>query len=371
VLTSGDVTTALGFTPRNAATAISLTADVSGILPIANGGTALSALGSALQVLRVNAGATALEYAAASGGVALGDSPTWTGPHIWSPSSAASVPITITGGTVTTAVSPLAITQTFNAAGVTFPGITYTVTNTASAINSTLLNLLVGSASKLRVMTGGTGSLGPAVVVAAGVLNSPGLAFDGAAGGAGTAFGAHGFYGTANGTIYGGSSAAYLGFTASGLTLKDSVKILWSAASADVNGWDTGIGRNAAGVVEINNQTAGTLGKLLAGRVVTAKTSNYTVLTADKSTFFTNTGASGTINFTLPTAVAGLTYEFYRDAAFSVTITAGASTTIRIGASVSAAAGNASLDAVGSKIVLVAISATQWVGESVGTITLT
>lgn len=52
-----------------------LTSEVSGVLPIANGGTALSSLGTALQVLRVNAGATALEYATPSGG----STPTGTG----------------------------------------------------------------------------------------------------------------------------------------------------------------------------------------------------------------------------------------------------------------------------------------------------
>jgi len=62
VLSSLDVTGALTFTPRNAAVAISLTADVSGVLPFANGGVGLSTLGTALQQLRVNAGATALEY---------------------------------------------------------------------------------------------------------------------------------------------------------------------------------------------------------------------------------------------------------------------------------------------------------------------
>lgn len=41
---------------------VSLTAGVSGTLPIANGGTGLTALGTALQSVRVNAGATALEY---------------------------------------------------------------------------------------------------------------------------------------------------------------------------------------------------------------------------------------------------------------------------------------------------------------------
>jgi hypothetical protein len=41
---------------------ISLTTSVSGILPIANGGTNLSAIGSANQILGVNSGASALEY---------------------------------------------------------------------------------------------------------------------------------------------------------------------------------------------------------------------------------------------------------------------------------------------------------------------
>ena len=48
--------------------AIDLTTDVTGALPIANGGTALTALGTASQQLRVNAGATALEYFTPSGG---------------------------------------------------------------------------------------------------------------------------------------------------------------------------------------------------------------------------------------------------------------------------------------------------------------
>ena len=45
---------------------INLTTKVTGSLPVANGGTGLSALGSANQVLAVNSGATALEYQAVS-----------------------------------------------------------------------------------------------------------------------------------------------------------------------------------------------------------------------------------------------------------------------------------------------------------------
>ena len=45
---------------------VNLTTKVTGTLPVANGGTGLTTLGSASQVLRVNSGATALEFAALS-----------------------------------------------------------------------------------------------------------------------------------------------------------------------------------------------------------------------------------------------------------------------------------------------------------------
>lgn len=54
---------------------IALSSQVTGVLPIANGGTALSALGTAGQSLRVNAGATALEYYTPSAGLTAPTSP--------------------------------------------------------------------------------------------------------------------------------------------------------------------------------------------------------------------------------------------------------------------------------------------------------
>jgi len=104
---------------------------------------------------------------------------------------------------------------------------------------------------------------------------------------------------------------------------------------------------------------------------ITAKTTGYSVLGTDAGTIFTNTGAGGGVNFTLPTASAGLQYIFYRDANQTITITAGASTTIRVAATQSATAGNVTLDAVGSSLTLISISATQWVAvASTGTLTV-
>jgi hypothetical protein len=47
-------------------TGLPLTSGVTGTLPVANGGTGLTTLGTAAQVLRVNSGATALEYGSVS-----------------------------------------------------------------------------------------------------------------------------------------------------------------------------------------------------------------------------------------------------------------------------------------------------------------
>lgn len=59
-------------------------------------------------------------------------------------------------------------------------------------------------------------------------------------------------------------------------------------------------------------------------KLTTAKTANYTVLNADTGTTFTNDGASGSVQFTLPTAAQGLWYEFQCTAAQTLTVTTGA-----------------------------------------------
>tara|TARA_R100001086_G_C11847533_1_gene260534 strand:+ start:4036 stop:4854 length:819 start_codon:yes stop_codon:yes gene_type:complete len=64
-------------------------------------------------------------------------------------------------------------------------------------------------------------------------------------------------------------------------------------------------------------------------RNVIAKTGDYTVLEADHDVLFSNTGAAGAVNFTLPaTAKEGLRYGFYVTADQDVTVTAGTADTM-------------------------------------------
>lgn len=124
---------------------------------------------------------------------------------------------------------------------------------------------------------------------------------------------------------------------------------------------------NAGALAEVGRFKA--TGGLLVGRVVVAQTGTYSVLASDTNTFFTNTGDADGSTLTLPTPVVGLTYEFYRDANQTVTIDIGGAVTIQVGASVTTGGGNVTLDAVGSRLRIVAISTTQWVGDLSGTAT--
>ena len=65
-------------------------------------------------------------------------------------------PLTLTGGTVTTSTPVIDATQTWNAAGVTFTGIKFNVTDTASAAGSLLMDLQVGGASRFKVDKNGS-----------------------------------------------------------------------------------------------------------------------------------------------------------------------------------------------------------------------
>jgi len=68
IITSAKIVDATIANADIANSTINLTTKVTGTLPVDNGGTGLAALGTSLQVLRTNSGATALEFATPSAG---------------------------------------------------------------------------------------------------------------------------------------------------------------------------------------------------------------------------------------------------------------------------------------------------------------
>lgn len=112
-----------------------------------------------------------------------------------------------------------------------------------------------------------------------------------------------------------------------------------------------------------------TIGFLNAGKLVEAVTAGSgapNVLTDSESRkVFTNEGATAEVYNTLPTALTGSSFTFYCQDTDGIRVTANTADTIRLGASVSAAAGFVKSVVIGSSITLVAINATEWVATSI------
>ena len=98
----------------------------------------------------------------------------------------------------------------------------------------------------------------------------------------------------------------------------------------------------------------------------TATSGTPNVLTDSESRkVLTNEGATAENHHDLPTATAGIQYTFYIQDSDGMQINAASGDTIRIGGSVSAAAGNIATTTVGEAITLVAINTTEWVAINV------
>lgn len=157
------------------------------------------------------------------------------------------------------------------------------------------------------------------------------------------------------------SASAKMWLTSAGqLCLPAAQQYGWSSGTNATSTLDTGFKRvNAAEILGTNGSTG--VAAVRSTVVATAKTGNYTVLSTDTETHFDNTGAAGTVNFTLPTAVAGYQYTFYVSAAQTLTVTAVGSDTIRNAGTVSAAAGNITSNTIGSTLRLYAPAALKWI----------
>jgi hypothetical protein len=243
---------------------------------------------------------------------------------------AASAPLTGTGATVTASTPLIDVSQTWNNSSVAFTGIKENITNTASRYDasgiSLLLDLSVGGNGVFQVtrtgnliigqswanMWGGAvgGGLelliqglsnGPADILLNG-LNAPMYLST-------YNFGSDAFFDITSGGVNSGSSYLQISATKHGMR---AAQILGWAASTDAEAaLDTGLRRNAAGIVEVNNGTACstasncrdlTLRHLIASgtapSIGTCGTGTLATGSSDTSGRFTATGATAcTITF--------------------------------------------------------------------------
>ena len=259
--------------------------------------------------------------------------------------------VPLVGGTVTANTPIIDATQTWNSGGTTFFGWKLNVTNTASASASRLLNLQVGGTSYFQVDKDGRVYVGNSNVTGIGDATANRLG------------------------LYGAQGLSALVHLTTGVSVSNS-----SANPAGFN-WvnltsfavDTALLRASAGVVSVNTSSSVAAdGKLLYRENVIAATTTRAVLSTESGTTFTNEGATAEIPFNLPTAVAGLWYTFIVQDADGIQVNAASGDTIRIAASVSAAAGLCESATIGNTVTLCAINATEWVATSViGTWTVT
>lgn len=115
----------------------------------------------------------------------------------------------------------------------------------------------------------------------------------------------------------------------------------------------------------------GVVRKTLDVRPKTQAVSPYSLTAIESGKVFTNEGATSVVTFNLPSAVAGLDYTFIVQDGDGLTVTAASGDTIRVGAVVTATAGNAASTSQGSLIRLRCINDTEWIGEIEGSWVLT
>lgn len=101
-----------------------------------------------------------------------------------------------------------------------------------------------------------------------------------------------------------------------------------------------------------------------------AKTTDYGVVALDSGAYFNNSGAVGTVNFSLPAAAVGLRYCFVVYAAQIVNVVANGSDKVAFGADNGAAGGNISSNTPFSSACVVAPGTGQWIVDATSDKTL-
>jgi len=196
----------------------------------------------------------------------------WNKDHIWSgltagqllvPDSATSLTsyagltfdgttLALAAGTLTTAVGPQTWTETRNAAGVTFPGLKYVITDTASAAGSLAMQILGeanGTTNLLSLSKGGRGIFGGQV---SSRNSAAGFEFEDRSGSGGL----WQWYATSNvARLYNGT-ADTISITADGAFRLGSTDTSLSRISAGVTGVGTGAAGSFAGRLKLTSAIA-------------------------------------------------------------------------------------------------------------------
>lgn len=210
----------------------------------------------------------------------------------------------------------------------------------------------------------------------AGTLQSAGLIFSGTYGRCDNSIGYAGLAAAGTNIIGAWNNATLTTvFATTGVGMGSGGTLFFTSGAMAINTTtgDTALVRQAAGILGVRGASS-IRGAILGARVVAAQASTPLTLVdpTDIDKVMTNEGATASIVFNLPTAVAGLTYTFVVQDTDGLSVVAAAGDTIRIAASVSAAAGNIASTTIGNTVVLVAINATEWVAIAVnGTWTVT
>jgi hypothetical protein len=122
------------------------------------------------------------------------------------------------------------------------------------------------------------------------------------------------------------------------------------------------LGSSANGLIELRNN-AQTDGAIVTGikRSVEAVTATKSPATTESGEIYSNIGDSDGATVTLPAAAANVCYTFIVEAAQDFNVTADASDTIQVGASVTAAGGTVDSATIGDSLTLCGTAAGTWV----------
>ena len=221
--------------------------------------------------------------------------------------------------------------------------------------------LLGSSAATITAAGSLTIPSGQAILIPAGSKTVPGLAFSDETN--------DGIYSRAASLIsfaMDGKEAAYIGGGYAAFSGQINLGQPSQDLSTTAASW--GIEWMASGTARVSNASTGA-GRLLTAKLVEANTAGSgapNVLAATESgTVLTNEGTTAKNYHTLPSATAGLVFQFVCQDADGIRITANTDDTIRVIDKVTAAAGYIESTTIGSVVTLVAINATEWIATSI------